>query len=557
MKKTVHIFIICIASSLFFNSCEDFLDKQPVSSISPEKYWKSEADATAWMAGIYNQMQYTLQYNWFDWGEYRSDNVKSVGTGTAQTIFLTNQLSSTNQNSATSWVQLYSTISLCNFGLKYFPKMIEQNIDGKASVYEEYVGECYAMRALMYFYILRVWGRAPIVTEAVEGLNRPTEFPRASIKELRQQIIDDVQKALLTIDDVSAGNEAKKAYLSKTAVYALLTDVYAWFQEYDKVIEASDNVMKNTGINWIARQADWKTLFTKPYDPSSNENIFIMFWNSVEFNGGMGYASRVGSSSNTSNVGIRSEIYDRLYVRYIPEDLSKSDIRFWSCFDTVKYKGFAADPDGYDHGGVTHANANSIQFGKCVPWDPAIVNSYGNGGFIYEATNVCNTNMPIYRYADVMSLRAEALAMTGKYAESLEILKKIRSRVGYTPTEDADPTNYMAYYDAFPNKGEKLQEVIVDERQLEFLTEGKRWFDLCRVGKTIFSGTYYDASGNLPYKIPDAGYYTYLKAKMNGIRSDFTDFEGDNMGRILFPIVSGAFTANSKLKGDQNPPYDE
>jgi hypothetical protein len=540
-----------------FSGCDDFLDKQPVSSISPDSYWTSETDANAWMAGIYNQMQKTLQNNWFDWGEYRSDNVKSVGTGTAQTIFLTNQLSSTNQNSATSWEELYSTISLCNFGLNYLPKMAEQNIDGKSAVYSEYVGQCYAMRALMYFYILRVWGRAPIVTEAVAGLNQPTEYPRASIKELRQQIIDDANAALLTISDFGAGGEPTKVYLSKTAVYALLTDVYAWFHEYDKVIEASDNLMKNPAVNWIAKPEDWKTLFTKPYDPASNENIFVMYWNSLEYNGGMGYASRVGSSSNTSNVGIRSEIFDRFYVRYNPEAVSKSDARFWACFDTVLYKGPASGPDGYNNGGITHSNNNSIKLGKCVVWDPSIVNTYGNGGFVYEATNVCNTNMPIYRFADIMSLRAEALAMTGKYAEALTILAKMRSRVGYAPTQEEDPTNYMAYYDTFPNKGEKMQEVIADERQLEFLAEGKRWFDLCRVGKTVFTSPYYDESGNPPYKIPDNGCYTYLKEKMNGIRSDFTNFEGDNMGRVLFPIVSGAFTANSLLRGDQNPPYDE
>jgi hypothetical protein len=34
-------------------------------------------------------------------------------------------------------------------------------------------------------------------------------------------------------------------------------------------------------------------------------------------------------------------------------------------------------------------------------------------------------------------------------------------------------------------------------------------------------------------------------------------FQGENMGRVLFPINSAMFDANSKLRGDQNPPYDE
>jgi hypothetical protein len=40
-------------------------------------------------------------------------------------------------------------------------------------------------------------------------------------------------------------------------------------------------------------------------------------------------------------------------------------------------------------------------------------------------------------------------------------------------------------------------------------------------------------------------------------RSGSIQFEGANMGRILFPINSDMFDANSKLVGFQNPPYDE
>jgi hypothetical protein len=529
------------------------LDKQPVSSISPSLYWQSKTDADNWMAGIYNQMQRTLRTSWFDWGEYRSDNVYGVGTGEAQTIMLNNQLSSTNQNSVTSWTELYTTISLCNFGLKYLPTMIQNNIDSEEAAYREYMGECYAMRALMYFYALRVWGRVPIVTEVVEGLNQQTAYPRSSIKEVREQIIKDANNAIESpIADLSTDN-TRKFYLTKSAVYALLTDVYAWFQEYEKVIEMSGLLMTNSNIKWIANPNDWKTLFTNPVDQAATENIFVMYWNSVEYNGGMGYATRLGSSSNTSNVGIKPAVFQRFFERFNPENRIASDVRWWACFDTLNYPTTTY----YQNGGIANANANTVKFGKFVPWDPTVTNTYGNGGFSYEATTVCNTQMPIYRYADIMTLRAEALAMTGKSDEALAILQKLRARIGYNPSEEEDPTNFPIFYNDFPNKGEKLQEVIVDERQLEFLAEGKRWFDLCRIGKTIFSKPYYDETGQPPYAVPDAGYYGYLKSKLNGSRADYTDFESRNMGRILFPIVSGAFTANPLLRGDQNPPYDE
>ncbi|MDR2627917.1 MAG: RagB/SusD family nutrient uptake outer membrane protein [Dysgonamonadaceae bacterium] len=179
--------------------------------------------------------------------------------------------------------------------------------------------------------------------------------------------------------------------------------------------------------------------------------------------------------------------------------------------------------------------------------------------------------MPIYRYAEVKTLRAEALALTGRRNEALSILQTLRSRVGYNPTMNDDPGNYPDYYDELEQNFDSeyantaLREAILDERQLEFLAEGKRWFDLCRVGKTIFTPPYYDGSyngastGRPPYRIP-SDCYEYLRSRVNSTaleRPDFLNFEGDNINRILFPIISGAFTANPLLRGDQNLPYDE
>ncbi|MEO8404186.1 MAG: hypothetical protein ABI480_06310, partial [Chitinophagaceae bacterium] len=72
-----------------------------------------------------------------------------------------------------------------------------------------------------------------------------------------------------------------------------------------------------------------------------------------------------------------------------------------------------------------------------------------------------------------------------------------------------------------------------------------RWFDLCRIDKI--------------YDYTDAG-YGYLRETMNPLiaaRTGGIQYAGDNMGRILYPINSAMFNANPKLRGDQNPPYDE
>ncbi len=533
MKKAI-IYTILASFTLLFVQCDDFLTEAPRSDIAPGTYWKSKKDADFWMAGIYNLMQSTLRLGYFYWGEVRSDNADLEGRGTVQQEYVYNRLSSIT--SGVSWRDLYKTIMYCNLGLKYLKTMADNNVDGATHIYEEYMGQCYAMRALMYFYAMRTWGRVPIVTEALESLSQEIDKPRSSIKDVRAQIEEDIESALKSI----SGDNTRKFYINKAAVYALQTDVYAWFQEYDNVIVASDAFLAAANCKWITKQDDWKALFMTPAGAlSSTETVFTMYWDRVEASAGMGAGAFLGNQG-TSDYREVGTLLQKLLDRYNPKDLKKSDARYWFCFDTVLYKSENAYNTTVD-----------VKFGKFAEWD--------GKQFVYVHTNHNNTQMPIYRYADVMTLRAEALARTGKYDESLNILRAVRARMGYTPTEQEDPTNFMAYYDQQPDKGLALQYSILDERQLEFMGEGKRWFDLCRIGKTAFTKPYYDESGGPGYQIP-ADCYQYLRSKVNKTvlnRAGLTDYEDENINRVFFPIISGAFNANPMLVGDQNYPYSE
>ncbi|MGV8091172.1 MAG: RagB/SusD family nutrient uptake outer membrane protein [Mangrovibacterium sp.] len=552
MKRIIISIFFATAAVMLFSRCNDFLNVEPESSISPETYWKSKDDATFWINGIYREMQLALTENWYYWGESRSDNAIIVGTGAAQTTMVMNRLGSMN-GSGLDWYNPYRVISLCNTALKQLPEMIEKNVESSADTYKEYMGQCYAMRAMMYFYIIRIWGRAPIVTEPIEGLARQTEFPRSSIAELRALIESDLNKALETIGLAVDNN--RKYYLTKPAVYAIYTDLYAWFQEYDKVISMSGTLMGLSGSGYISNPSEWKNIFLTP--ESSPENIFVMYWNSTEAATGMGAGRLLGNTTNTSNYGLNGDLLRRLFDRYRRGDLAHSDVRLWACFDTLKWK--SSDDYNSDNNSIA---GTGRKFGKFTAWVPG-------SGFAYEHRDQNSIKMPVYRYVDVATLRAEALTMTGRYDEALAILQKVRARVGWTPTEEEDPSNYMAYYNAQPNKAAALQDAILEERQLEFMGEGKRWFDLCRVGKTAFSKPYYDESGSKPYKLPSDA-YLYLRSKVNSIRMSaidyglnqasrggHTDYEGDNVNRVLFPIAAAAFTANPQLRGDQNYPYEE
>src|ERR1044072_9761208 len=107
MKAIKIVFLVFGITTLFvgLGGCKKFLDEKPVSTLAPETYWKSETDATNWIAGIYNSLQTTLRTNWFDWGEVRADNMRVGGTGNAQLTMITNTLSANDAdiNGTTQW----------------------------------------------------------------------------------------------------------------------------------------------------------------------------------------------------------------------------------------------------------------------------------------------------------------------------------------------------------------------------------------------------------------------------------------------------------------------
>ena len=142
------------------------------------------------------------------------------------------------------------------------------------------------------------------------------------------------------------------------------------------------------------------------------------------------------------------------------------------------------------------------------------------GGYTYPPNNECQVHIPIYRYSDIMLLRAEALNKVGRQTEAMDIVNAIRKRMGYLKTITTANT---------PDQT-SLEDAILMERQLELWGEGKRWYDLVRTDRVV--------------KIMDP----IIKGR--GIAEGFGDVR-----KILFPIHSSVFEANPLIK--QNEPYTQ
>ncbi len=106
--------------------------------------------------------------------------------------------------------------------------------------------------------------------------------------------------------------------------------------------------------------------------------------------------------------------------------------------------------------------------GDYVIWK--YVGRAGDGKSFRAGNEMQSCNWIVYRYADVLLMKAEALSQLGRYSEALTIINQIRDRAEVFPLNL--PDSQVAYEDA-----------ILDERARELAFEGKRWFDLLRMGR--------------------------------------------------------------------------
>jgi starch-binding outer membrane protein, SusD/RagB family len=487
MKKLInYILVLCLFVSA---GCKKFLNQEPISDLSPESFWKSADDAKTGVAAIYDGVQKTLNGNYTDWGDARSDNFTYGGTGENQINVTLNGLNSLN--GAANWSNLFYTIGRANLAIKYIPE-IATNANFTEITRNNYLAQAYAIRAYMYFYAIRLWGAVPVRLEPYEDLNEDPLAPRTTPDDiLNNIIIPDLTKAW------SLANKTNTTVweMNAGAILALQTEVYMWKKDYTKALDASQSLISLAYKYDVSANntSDFRKIFLDP--AGTKETIWSLHWDYTR-DGGNGI-SKIGSGGNTSQYYIDSTVFLRF-------ESNKNDIRRFVTYDTTLVSATPA--------------ARIIQIGKFYP-----LNSANKPVFPSNAQN--DAKLTLYRMADILLLRAEALNKTSANKTPVfTIVNRIRTLRGATPLVETDyPTD------------KDVETAVLDERQLELFGEGKRWFDLVRTGRVI--------------EVMDP-LVRYRQKLLNISQTGF-----DDPRKILWPISRQALTRNTLIR--QNEPYSE
>ena len=201
-------------------SCNKVLEEKPLSFLSPENFYKNEADAKAAINAVYGALFTYDLYLQPMWNLVMLDDdhvsgadwyLGTAGAGNPQGYWGVDG----------PWVGCYTVISRANTVLENVEK-INTNID--PIIKTRILGEAYFFRAWAYFQLVQLYGGVPIRLKSL-SLDPTASMPRATVQEVYKQIIADFKSAetnLLPANNINAGEIGRvtrgvaKGFLAKT-----------------------------------------------------------------------------------------------------------------------------------------------------------------------------------------------------------------------------------------------------------------------------------------------------------------------------------------------------
>ncbi|MDY3271517.1 MAG: RagB/SusD family nutrient uptake outer membrane protein [Prevotella sp.] len=545
MKKIFQY--ILVAVSLFSaTSCDSFIEVEPEGVIDEQLAMENPDKMVTAAYAMLGDCWYTYPFNLWPYGDVASDDCLKGGSGTTDTGYhpmeIWSTMTSTPGEFDELWYRLYCAISRCNRALVSVAEYGEGKLGAETAKQRD--AEVRFLRAHFYFKLLTMFRQIPWIDEEVYKNNaqEQTRNDEFTYEQLFQKIIDDFKVAY----DVLPAEQQDGGRVNKIAAASYLAKCYltlAWGDGYEatngvnhinqeymkKVVEYTD-VVKSSKYSYLE---DFGDIFLPEYK-NSKESIFAVQCSDYKDD------NTTFGRANWSNMlngcwGIWSCGWD----------FHKPSQNLVSAFKT---KDGLPDFDNFDK--TIDYPVNGVPTAQ--KWDPRLFHTVGMPTFPYkyeesytltkDNSRTPNTygyytslkevpqrskgetfNSPwqafdmndyVFRYSDVMLMRAEALIEIGQLGEARTIINDIRQRAKNSVAKHiqyaADQCEIALYPDTYFKDKETARKCLQWERRLELAMENGRYFDLRRWGiasKTL--NAYFETEKNDVYD--GQTYAQYLK----------------------------------------------
>jgi hypothetical protein len=460
---------------LLFSACRKQLDLAPVSSVSDANFWKTPEQFDSFVAGIHTQFRNNTS-SFQALGELRSDifgtepgaGASFTGEATQGLERLWTQNLNLDNPGVSGFGGFYNNINQINLLISKLNATTIVNQVNK----NYYLGIAYGMRAYYYYHLYRSWGGVVIQTEPTSGATIDIgnlAKAASSPEDVMTLIKADVEKSLASFgQDYTFRNN--KGYWSKPATLMLKADVYLWTA--NRGGGAADATTAKEALNDIQNNTPGLTLlpsFANIFPTNARGNAEIIFAIRAQLNeANIGGSTPFVSSSFVPQSGLIANFHDSIAQRQFNVSTDNWGGLLRAPVKVSTYRQFKPE----DTRRSASIQAAYTKSGTTYTIVGCFTNKYAgeqNGG-----ARVIDNDFPIYRYADLLLMKAEAEIALGQ--DPAAEINAVRAR--------AYGAGYISATLGYPNQKIDVnpREAILQERLLEFIFEGKRWYDLRRFG---------------------------------------------------------------------------
>lgn len=533
-----------------FSSCTD-LEETINSEVTSDQFFQTDQEFISALGDAYSPLTIWGQHNsWTSMNHTASDEGIITVKGTdwedggiwvrmKRHTYLYDDPEINN-----AWTALYSGVNNANRLIFQFESLVESG-DVSEEDAASFIAELKVLRAFYYYQLLDGWGNVPLITSFADAPENPEN--NSDFQAGRTAVFDFVEQELLdNVDLVSSDAGSTYGRVNEWVARMILAklylnaEVYTGTPRWQDAIDQADLIIDSGNYSLVSNYRDNfvtnnsgspELMFVVPYD-----NVFLTGFNLAQMT--LHYQSQATFNLQQQPWNGYAAM-EEAYVRYIDENSNPGPQgEVWGVEATSTEQGldriqgtqderlvnmivgpqFDSEGNRLTDESATAADPN----GPPLTFTPEIQNLQPNGlrqggarvgkfEFAAGATPDLSNDYPIFRYADVLLTKAEALwRLQQDPTEALRLVNLIRNRAGVD--------DYQA-----PLTADK----ILDERGREMFWEVTRRQDLIRFDGVNGGATRYNDPWN------------------------FKDVSDEN--KNVFPIPRDQIEANPNL--NQNPGY--
>ncbi len=364
--------ILCLGMTV--TSCNDFLDRPPLDQVPPTSYYLTADQLGTFPINYYTSIFPNNSGWWAGVATFDDGTDNQAARGGNTSMFLHDQW----KVPTSGGIGMNNIRNVNKFINENEPKIAEGKVSGDANLINQYMGEAYFIRAMLYYDKLQAYGDFPIqLTELKVEDDLVTPNKRQPRNLVARQILSDMDKAIekLQVDF------AKKVRINKYAALAMKSRMALYEATFEKYHRGTGRVPGDA--NWPGKNKEWNKSFTINQDDEVNFFLDQAIDAAKKVCDAVPLKTKNSHVMNPSIVGLYNG-WNAYYDMFASPDLSKYP-------EVLLWRQFNSDIN------VAHLTSNKLRGGAATGWTRGLVESFlmKNGLPIYAASSGYNGDTTI------------------------------------------------------------------------------------------------------------------------------------------------------------------